>query len=146
MSSLEEPLGFDKLPSMNTMDRVQRFSSGCCRPQVDNLGMGNCFIEGRSCSTSNSCSEDNEGYTAETYPWKRQTRDMSRRDSFSQKTTIKGRNSMKFGIVDNSFYTSDYQYSQKPSNKDMQDMAYKVTSSGTRANAQETPSCSNFLQ
>ncbi|KAK2412427.1 hydroxymethylglutaryl-CoA lyase, mitochondrial [Trifolium repens] len=75
MSSLEEPLGFDKLPSMNTIDRVQRFSSGCCRPQVDNLGMGNCFIEGRSCSTSNSCSEDNEDYTAETYPWKRQTRD-----------------------------------------------------------------------
>jgi hypothetical protein len=33
---------------------------------------------------------------------------------------------MKFGIVDNSFYTSDYQYSQKRSNNDMQDMAYKV--------------------
>ncbi|CAK8565332.1 unnamed protein product [Lathyrus sativus] len=119
MSSLEEPLGLDKLPSMSTMDRVQRFSSGCCRPQVDNLGMGNCWIEGRSCSTSNSCNEDNEDY-----PWKRQTRDMSRGDSFSQKTTILGRNS-KFGIVNNSFYTSDYQYSQIRNNKDMQDMAYK---------------------
>lgn len=56
MSSLEEPLGLDKLPSMSTIDRIQRFSSGaCCRPRVDNLGMGNCFIDGRSCSTSNSC-------------------------------------------------------------------------------------------
>ncbi|CAL5201976.1 unnamed protein product [Lathyrus oleraceus] len=119
MSSLEEPLGLDKLPSVSTMDRVQRFSSGCCRPQVDNLGMGNCWIEGRSCSTSNSCNEDNEDY-----PWKRQTRDMSRGDSFSQKIAIIGRNS-KFGIVNNSFYTSDYQYSQNRNNKDMQDMAYK---------------------
>lgn len=55
MSSLEEPLGLDKLPSMSTVDKIQRFSSGACRPRVDNLGMGNCFIEGRSCSTSNSC-------------------------------------------------------------------------------------------
>jgi len=55
MSSLEEPLGLDKLPSMNTVDRIQRFSSGGCRPRVDNLGMGNCWIEGRICSTSNSC-------------------------------------------------------------------------------------------
>ncbi|KAL1307727.1 hypothetical protein AAHE18_17G053300 [Arachis hypogaea] len=55
MSSLEEPLGLDKLPSMNTVDRIQRFSSGACRPREDNFGMGICFIEGRSCSTSNSC-------------------------------------------------------------------------------------------
>lgn len=55
MSSLEEPLGLDKLPSMCTIDRIQRFSSAACRPRVDNLGMGNCWIEGRSCSTSNSC-------------------------------------------------------------------------------------------
>jgi len=55
MSSLEEPLGLDKLPSMNTIDRIQRFSSGACRPRVDNLGMGSCWIEGPSCSSSNSC-------------------------------------------------------------------------------------------
>lgn len=55
MSSLEEPLGFDKLPSMSTVDRIQRFSSGACRPREDNIGMGNCWIEGRICSTSNSC-------------------------------------------------------------------------------------------
>ncbi|XP_004510817.1 hydroxymethylglutaryl-CoA lyase, mitochondrial-like isoform X2 [Cicer arietinum] len=122
MSSLEEPLGLDKLPSMNTMDRVRRFSTGCCRPQVDNLGMGNYWIEGRSCSTSNCCNEDNEEYTAETFPWKRQTTDKSQCDSFSQKTMTIGRNSMKF---DNSFYSSDYQYSRKRNNNDIQDMAYK---------------------
>lgn len=55
MSSLEEPLGFDKLPSMSTMDRIQRFSSTACRSRSDDVAMGNCWIEGRSCSTSNSC-------------------------------------------------------------------------------------------
>lgn len=55
MSSLEEPLGFDKLPSMSTIDRVQRFSSSACRSRADDAAMGNCWIEGRSCSTSNSC-------------------------------------------------------------------------------------------
>lgn len=161
MSSLEEPLGLDKLPSMNTIDRIQRFSSGACRPRIDNLGMGNCWIEGPSCSTSNSCewvkncslrqvyteayivylisayvitlpeaylwcSEDDEEYTAETFPWRRQTRDLSRGDSFSQKTMTMGRNSMKFGANDNSFYSSDYQYSPKSNNISVQDMAYKV--------------------
>lgn len=54
MSSLEEPLAFDKLPSMSTIDRIQRFSSGACRPR-DDVGMGHRWIEGRDCSTSNSC-------------------------------------------------------------------------------------------
>ncbi|XP_061953956.1 hydroxymethylglutaryl-CoA lyase, mitochondrial-like [Populus nigra] len=54
-SNLEEPLGFDKLPSMNTIDRIQSFSSSACRPRVDDMGMGYCWIEGRGCSSSNSC-------------------------------------------------------------------------------------------
>jgi hydroxymethylglutaryl-CoA lyase len=55
MSSLEEPLGLDKLPSMSTIDSIQRFSSGACRPRVDDMGMGNCWIDGRTCSSSNIC-------------------------------------------------------------------------------------------
>ncbi|RDY13158.1 Hydroxymethylglutaryl-CoA lyase, mitochondrial, partial [Mucuna pruriens] len=120
---LEEPLGLDKLPSMSTIDRIQRFSSGACCPRLDNLGMGNCWIEGRSCSTSNSCNEDSEEYTAETFPWKRQTRDSSLDDSFSQKTPTKGRKSMKFGMINDSF--SDSQNSPKCNAKDFQDFAYK---------------------
>ncbi|CAI0541972.1 unnamed protein product [Linum tenue] len=54
MSSMEEPLGLDKLPSMSTIDRIQRFSSGACRSSGDELGMGHCFIDGRNCSSSNS--------------------------------------------------------------------------------------------
>ncbi|KAG5109503.1 hypothetical protein JHK82_038726 [Glycine max] len=127
MSSLEEPLGLDKLPSMNTIDRIQRFSSGSCRPRVDNLGMGNCWIEGRSCSTSNSCNEDDEEYTAETFPWKIQTRDLSQDDSFSQKSLTKGRRSMKFGMIDDSI--SDCQSSPKCHTKDMQGLAYKFLNS-----------------
>ncbi|KAL0389279.1 UNVERIFIED_CONTAM: Hydroxymethylglutaryl-CoA lyase, mitochondrial [Sesamum calycinum] len=32
MSSLEEPLGLDKLPSLSNIDRLYRFSSSACRP------------------------------------------------------------------------------------------------------------------
>ncbi|KAK7259919.1 hypothetical protein RIF29_25534 [Crotalaria pallida] len=125
MSSLEEPLGLDKLPSMSTIDRIQRFSSSACRPSIGNFGMGNCWIEGRSCSTSNSCNEENEEYSVETFPWKRQTRGMSRGDTFSQKTKTMGRNSMKFGMDDDPFDSTDYQYSPKCNSKDLQNMAYK---------------------
>ena len=55
MSSLEEPLSFDKLPSMSTIDRIQRFSSSACRSQGEDMGMGARWIEGSRCSTSNSC-------------------------------------------------------------------------------------------
>ncbi|KAI4305899.1 hypothetical protein L6164_029230 [Bauhinia variegata] len=125
MSSLEEPLGFDKLPSMSTSDRIQRFSSGACRPRVDDLGMGNCWIEGRSCSTSNSCNEDDEEDTEETFPWKRHTRDMSRGDSLSKRTMAKGRNSMKLAKFEDSFYFPDSQYNSKCNNIDIQDMTSK---------------------
>ncbi|KAL8159377.1 hypothetical protein V2J09_000914 [Rumex salicifolius] len=73
MSSLEEPLGLDKLPSTNTNDRIQRFSSGACRPRAFDSGMGVCWIEPRNCSTSNSCNDSSEEYIREVYPWKRQT-------------------------------------------------------------------------
>ena len=33
---------------------------------------------------------------------------------------------MKFGMIDNSFYASDYQYSPQSNNKNVQDMPYKV--------------------
>ncbi|KAI4308218.1 hypothetical protein L6164_031316 [Bauhinia variegata] len=125
MSSLEEPLGLDKLPSMSTTDRIQRFSSGACRPRVDDLGFGNCWIEGRSCSTSNSCNEDDEENTAETFPWKRHTRDLSRGDSFSQRTMAKGRNSMKFAKIEDSFYFPESQYNSNCNNMDIHDMTFK---------------------
>ncbi|KAL8170872.1 hypothetical protein V2J09_022676 [Rumex salicifolius] len=98
MSSLEEPLGFDKLPSMNTVDRIQRFSSGACRPRSDDSGMGSCWIEGRNCSTSTSCSsDDSEDYMGEAFPWKRQTRDNSRSGSFPNRISGLGRNNVLYG-------------------------------------------------
>ncbi|KAH9683648.1 Hydroxymethylglutaryl-CoA lyase [Citrus sinensis] len=97
MSSLEEPLGLDKLPSMSTIDRIQRFSSNACRPSGDGMGMGSCWIEGSSCSTSNSYDEDYDEYTREAFPWRRHTRDMSHGDSFSRRTVSLGRNHKMFG-------------------------------------------------
>lgn len=97
MSSLEEPLGLDKLPSMSTIDRIQRFSSNACRPSGDGMGMGSCWIEGSSCSTSNSYDEEYDEYTREAFPWRRHTRDMSHGDSFSRRTVSLGRNHKMFG-------------------------------------------------
>lgn len=116
MSSLEEPLGFDhKLPSMSSIDRLQRFSSSACRPRGDDMGMGNFWIEGRICSSSNSC-DDNDEYTREAFPWRRHTRDMSQRDCLSQRTSSLDRNHMVYGSVCNSLYFPDHQYSSQRNN------------------------------
>ncbi|KAL3621949.1 hypothetical protein CASFOL_034145 [Castilleja foliolosa] len=72
MSSLEEPLGLEKLPSLSNINRLYGFSSSACRPIRDDMGMGNCWTEGRSCSSSNSCDEDFEEYTQEPVTWRRQ--------------------------------------------------------------------------
>ncbi|KAE8687187.1 Hydroxymethylglutaryl-CoA lyase [Hibiscus syriacus] len=98
MSSLEEPLGFDKLPSMRTIDRIQRFSAGACRPSADDMSMGNSWIDGRNCKTSNSCDEDHEDYTGETFPWRRQVRDVSE-GAFNQRAKSLSKNREKLGHV-----------------------------------------------
>lgn len=124
MSSLEEPLGFDKLPSMSTIDRIQRFSSGTCRPREDNIGMGNCWIEGRTCSTSNSCSEDYEGCETEIFPWVRHTRDFSQGDTLNRRTSSLGRNQV-IGSGCSSWYSSDRQYKAKSNDIDKQSTTNK---------------------
>ncbi|XP_010510859.1 PREDICTED: hydroxymethylglutaryl-CoA lyase, mitochondrial isoform X1 [Camelina sativa] len=93
MSSLEEPLGFDKLPSMSTMDRIQRFSSGACRPR-DDFGMGHRWIDGRDCTTSNSCIDDDRSFVKESFPWRRHTRKLSEGEQhLLQNISISGRTS-----------------------------------------------------
>ncbi|KAF5745006.1 putative hydroxymethylglutaryl-CoA lyase family protein [Tripterygium wilfordii] len=103
MSSLEEPLGLDKLPSMSTVNRIQRFSSGACRPRNDDMGMGNCWIEGRTCSLSNSCCEDYEEYSKGAYPWRRNSRDVLG-DFPNQRTLSSGRNHVVYGSACDSSY------------------------------------------
>ncbi|XP_022731471.1 hydroxymethylglutaryl-CoA lyase, mitochondrial-like isoform X2 [Durio zibethinus] len=113
MSSLEEPLGFDKLPSMSTIDRIQRFSAGACRPRGDDMGLGNCWIDGRSCSTSNSCDEDYEEYTGEAFPWRRHVKDVSEGGTFNRRASSLSKNRMKFEYVCDSRYLPDHQCSCK---------------------------------
>ncbi|KAK1317552.1 hypothetical protein QJS10_CPA05g00689 [Acorus calamus] len=74
MSSLEEPIGLESLPSLDAMGRLRGFSSGACRPRVGELEMGNCLIEGRSCSSSNNCNDE--------YTWRRQSWGMFQGDHF----------------------------------------------------------------
>ncbi|XP_021734258.1 hydroxymethylglutaryl-CoA lyase, mitochondrial-like [Chenopodium quinoa] len=97
MSSLEEPLSFDKLPSMGSLDR--RFSSGSCRPRGEDMGMGARWIEGNRCSTSNSCSEDTEDYMGDAFLWGRKSRE-TRGNSFSWRSLSLGRNHTTYGNHD----------------------------------------------
>ncbi|GLT54241.1 hypothetical protein SLA2020_274560 [Shorea laevis] len=119
MSSLEEPLGLDKLPSMSTIDRIQRFSSGACRPRVDDMGMGNCWIEGRTCSSSNSCNEDYAEKSREAFPWRRHTRDMCQGDSLKKRSLSLGRSTLVFGNGCDSQYIPDDQYNSKCNEQDI---------------------------
>ncbi|GFP97101.1 hydroxymethylglutaryl-coa lyase mitochondrial [Phtheirospermum japonicum] len=98
MSSLEEPLGFDKLPSLSNINRLYGFSSSACRPIRDDMGMGNCWIEGRSCSSSNSCDEDFEEYTQEPITWRRQMK----------RTSSLGRSPVGCGTINGLRYLSNY--------------------------------------
>ncbi|XP_021631278.1 hydroxymethylglutaryl-CoA lyase, mitochondrial isoform X1 [Manihot esculenta] len=125
MSSLEEPLGLDKLPSLSTIERIRRFSSSACRPSANDMGMGNCWIEGRGCSSSNSCEEDYEEYTGETFSWKRHTRDLSHGDSFNRSTMSLGRKSMVCGTVCDSWYFPDHQYKSKSNDKGLHNLRNK---------------------
>ncbi|KAL6340360.1 hypothetical protein AAG906_005812 [Vitis piasezkii] len=109
MSSLEEPLGLDNLSSLSTID-LQRFSSNACRPRAEDMGMGSCWIDGRTCSSSNNCNEDYEGYTREAFQWKRQTRETSQGDSLKRRTSSQGRSCMVYGSSCDSWYSSDHQY------------------------------------
>ncbi|KAI6685427.1 hypothetical protein NL676_031340 [Syzygium grande] len=117
MSSLEEPLGLDKLPSMSTIDRIQRFSSGACRPRMDDMGMGSCWIEGRNCSSSNSCSDDYDEYTEDSFPWKRYTRNGSKNDSYTRSSNG-GRKDSVAGSICTSWCFPDHQYRSKCEEKD----------------------------
>ncbi|KAG6414020.1 hypothetical protein SASPL_126736 [Salvia splendens] len=92
MSSLEEPLGLDKLPALSNIDQVYRFSSGACRPVPEDMGMGNCWIEGRSCSSSNSCNEDFGEYEQEHVTWRRHKRNLFQRTSSLGRGSVVCRN------------------------------------------------------
>ncbi|KAK3032373.1 hypothetical protein RJ639_037091 [Escallonia herrerae] len=111
MSSLEEPLGLDKLPCLSTIDRVHRFSSNSCRPRVEDTGMGNCWIEARNCSSSNSCNEDFEDYRREAKTWRRQMRDTLQGDITSRTTSSLGWNHAVSGNAYDSRYLPNHQYS-----------------------------------
>ncbi|KAG8388930.1 hypothetical protein BUALT_Bualt02G0176500 [Buddleja alternifolia] len=119
MSSLEEPLGLDKLPSLSNIDRIYRFSSTACRPIGEDMGMGNCWIEGRSCSSSNSSNEDFEECTQEPIIWGRKMRNSLRR------TSSLGRNSVACGTKSDFRHLSNYQSRSYCNDNDTGELKYK---------------------
>ncbi|KAK9080152.1 hypothetical protein SSX86_001827 [Deinandra increscens subsp. villosa] len=74
MSSLEEPLGMDKLSSLSTNDLFHRFSSNGCSTSGGDTGMGRCWIEGNASTSSNNDEEDFE-YAQAVFTWRHHARD-----------------------------------------------------------------------
>ncbi|XP_023532379.1 hydroxymethylglutaryl-CoA lyase, mitochondrial-like isoform X1 [Cucurbita pepo subsp. pepo] len=124
MSSVEEPLGLDKLPSMSTIDRIQRFSSGACRPIGDDIGMGICWIEGGRSSLSNSCREYDED-ARETFPWRRHRKETSQNGSVNKRTMSIGSKKFVTGDFCDSHCSSGPEYQTESSSHHMQNMTNK---------------------
>ncbi|KAJ6832581.1 hydroxymethylglutaryl-CoA lyase, mitochondrial isoform X2 [Iris pallida] len=102
MSSLEEPLGLDSLSNSRGVRWIQRITLNACRPRADEVEMRNCLIEGRQCSSSNSCSEE--------YAWRRQPKDIYNSEPSMLRTSSLGRS---LRVVDNacdSLYKQGHQY------------------------------------
>uniref|UniRef100_A0A1D1XZD7 hydroxymethylglutaryl-CoA lyase n=1 Tax=Anthurium amnicola TaxID=1678845 RepID=A0A1D1XZD7_9ARAE len=114
MSSIEEPLSLESLPKLNGFGTLQRCSSTDCRPRVDEIEMGNCLIEGRECSSSNSCIEE--------YTWGRQKRVLCRGDT---KTSHRGRNLMICGSVHDSWPFHECHYNTSCSGRDVSNLTNK---------------------
>ncbi|CAM8949645.1 unnamed protein product [Rhodiola kirilowii] len=127
MSSLEEPLGFEKLPSMSTIDRIQRFSSNACRSTAEDSGMGTCWIEGRNCSSSNSCKDDFEDENIEAFPWRRHTKENYKGNSFQRNLSF-GCNGMVYGSAPDSSRKRNHQRSSESNNTDIRNIANKFLS------------------
>ncbi|ONK61488.1 uncharacterized protein A4U43_C08F30430 [Asparagus officinalis] len=101
MSSLEEPLGHDNFPSSCGIGWIQRFSPNACRPREDERDTDNCSIEGRQCSSSNSCSEE--------YTWRRQTKEMYRSNSLFSRTSSPARSCRVYSDVSDSRHLPGHQ-------------------------------------
>ncbi|XP_047327518.1 hydroxymethylglutaryl-CoA lyase, mitochondrial [Impatiens glandulifera] len=121
MSSLEEPLSLDKVPTMSTIAQFRRFSSSACGPRGDDMGMGNCWIDGRSCSSSNSCEEDFEEYDGERFSWKKQTN-----NGTSKRRPSSSRNNGVFGSVCDSRYLNDQSYTSYQNGKGARDTDNRI--------------------
>lgn len=80
MSSLEEPLGLDKLPSLSTIDFSRRFSSKRCSTSGDDDQLGYCWIEGKTFGSTNSYKEDLKECRREGFTWKQHKREITHND------------------------------------------------------------------
>ncbi|KAK1368921.1 hypothetical protein POM88_035013 [Heracleum sosnowskyi] len=121
MSSLEQPLGLEKLPSLRTIERLDSFRSTSCSPRGVDGGMRECWIEGRSSGSSNSCSEDFEEYRRESFTWSR-----TRNEIFCRSSCLDHSNGI-YGIKCDSPYFSYHQYNSFDKNgKGIKTIVHKV--------------------
>ncbi|OIT34523.1 PREDICTED: hydroxymethylglutaryl-CoA lyase, mitochondrial [Nicotiana attenuata] len=123
MSSLEEPLNLDRLPSLSNIDWLERFSSGACRPIGEDMAMGDSWTDGRSCSSSNSCVEDDGEYGRENFKWRRHG---SRNGISSRRSKSFSTNYRVCGTVSHSQYLTDHQSKSYSNNRSTVSKTFKL--------------------
>ncbi|KVI07984.1 Aldolase-type TIM barrel [Cynara cardunculus var. scolymus] len=122
MSSLEEPLGMDKLPGLSTIDLFQRFSSNGCSTSRGDTGMGSCWIEQNTSSSSNSYEEDFE-YEQEAFTWRHHARDIPENDVICRS---QGRNYAAYGNRCDSRHLANLQHNSYCNDVCLQDITNKI--------------------
>ncbi|KAJ8491297.1 hypothetical protein OPV22_013018 [Ensete ventricosum] len=116
MSSIEKCLGFDNIPRLSVMGRIQHCTSSACRHRVDQMETSNCLTEGRMCSSLNSCTEE--------YDWRRQPRDIFSRDLLIWSTPHTDSQFVFTSICD-SQHLQDPQYKSSCNDMEIGDVAGK---------------------
>uniref|UniRef100_A0A0D6R5S6 hydroxymethylglutaryl-CoA lyase n=1 Tax=Araucaria cunninghamii TaxID=56994 RepID=A0A0D6R5S6_ARACU len=71
MSSLEEPLGLDRVLKLNEGGRFTRLSSSNCKPRFDENDSGCCLAEERCCSSSDTYIDE---YPRGSISWRKEAR------------------------------------------------------------------------
>lgn len=90
------------------------------------MGMGNCWIEGKSCTSPNNYIEDFEEYRREAFSWRQRMRAMPHNDILIQRASSKGRNDSVYGTVHDSRFFSNNQNSSYCNGRGIRDITNQI--------------------
>ncbi|KAL4203343.1 hypothetical protein AMTRI_Chr01g103520 [Amborella trichopoda] len=122
MSSLQEPISFDTLPTLRDVSRLRRFASSDCSQRFDEGESGNCLAEERACCSSNGCIDE---YTGDNFPWRRRTRDIFRGEPLHSRNCHSRKCMQISDRICDTWFLQDRQYSVPCADKEIRDLTNK---------------------
>lgn len=124
MPSLEERLHITKL-SNSGVDTVKRSQINACMPRANEMGIGDCWLEEKSChpyKSGNFCSYE---YTREAFHWRRQRGNAYQEGFLNSIPADLGRNRCVLRNVRDACYSPNRFYSSRYNNKFTRDTTNK---------------------